>query len=252
MTDTTKPVYQKDGIVIYHGDCRDILPSIEPADCVIADPPYEETDLKWDCLMNGWVKALPLKASGSVWCFGSLKSFMRSTDEWDGWSMAQEVVWEKHNGSSLHNDRFRRVHEMIVQFYRGSWSDIYKDPVFTHDAVAKTVRRKTRPEHWGRLKDAQHSFRSEDGGPRLQRSVIQVRSCHGNAEHPTQKPLGILSPLITYSCPPGGIVLDPSAGSGSTLLAARELGRRAVGIEKDLQYCEVAVRRLSQEVLKFV
>src|SRR3546814_5592817 len=58
------------------------------------------------------------------------------------------------------------------------------------DAVAKQVRRKTRPTHTGDIDLG--AYRSEDGGPRLQRSVIDVRSCHGHAEHPTQKPLGII------------------------------------------------------------
>lgn len=242
-----KPYYESEGITIYHGDCRDILPSIEAVDCVIADPPYEETDLTWDSLMTGWTHALRVKPTGSAWCFGSLKAFMRSAGEWDGWALAQEVIWEKHNGSSIRNDRFRRVHEMIVQFYRGSWADVWKDPVYTNDAVARTVRRKHKPAHWHQI--GQGAFKSEDGGPRLQRSVIQVRSCHGRAVHPTQKPLGILAPLISYSCPTGGLVLDPSMGSGSTLLAARELGRQVIGIEKEIEYCALAVKRLAQKVL---
>ena len=82
-------------------------------------------------------------------------------------------------------------------------------------------------------------------------SVIFERSCHGYAEHPTQKPLGILRLLMTYSSPKGGIVLDPFAGSGSALVAAMEIGRQAIGVEIEERYCEVAAKRLSQEVLCF-
>jgi site-specific DNA-methyltransferase (adenine-specific) len=80
-------------------------------------------------------------------------------------------------------------------------------------------------------------------------SVLPVRSMHGSAIHPTEKPVGILAPLIRYACPPGGLVLDPFAGSGSTLDAARSSGRKAVGIEAREDYCEAIARRLSQGVL---
>lgn len=83
----------------------------------------------------------------------------------------------------------------------------------------------------------------------MQRSVLRVRSCHRVAENETEKPVGILVPLIEYSCPPGGLVCDPFAGSGSTGVAAKLLGRSAVLIEIREQQCEVAAKRLAQEVL---
>ena len=83
----------------------------------------------------------------------------------------------------------------------------------------------------------------------MQRSVIQVRSTHGYAENETQKPVGILTPLIAYSCPPGGLVFDPFMGAGSVLVAAKILGRRAIGADVREDQCEIAARRCSQEVL---
>ena len=67
----------------------------------------------------------------------------------------------------------------------------------------------------------------------------------GNRLHPTQKPLEALEPLIARFCPLDGIVLDPFAGSGSTLEAAHRLGRRWIGIEMSAEYCAIATRRLS-------
>jgi site-specific DNA-methyltransferase (adenine-specific) len=167
--------------------------------------------------------------------------------EFAGWTRAQEIVWEKHNGSSFHADRFKRVHEFAVHWYLGPWANVYKDPPVTLDATPRTVRRKQRPPHTGHIEAG--SYTSEDGGPRLMRSVLYCRSEHGSAVNETQKPLGVLRPLISFSCPPGGVVLDPFSGAGSTLLAARDLGRRAIGIELREQQCEAAVARLAQGVL---
>jgi site-specific DNA-methyltransferase (adenine-specific) len=219
---------------------------------VITDPPYGETSLTWDRWPDGWLASITTFVdTAQMWCFGSMRMFLEHAREFAfaDWQFGQDVVWRKHNGSGFHADRFKRVHEHVTHWYRGAWSDLYISPVFTQDAVKKQVRRKTRPTHTGHVDDA--PYRSEDGGPRLQRSVIEVRSCHGHAEHPTQKPLGIITPLVEYSVPPQGLIVDPFMGSGSTLRAAKDSGRRAIGIEVDERYCEIAAKRLAQEVLDF-
>jgi adenine-specific DNA-methyltransferase len=66
----------------------------------------------------------------------------------------------------------------------------------------------------------------------------------GNVLHPTQKPVDVLKPLIASFSPPGGVVLDPFCGSGSTLVAAKELGRNYFGIEIEAAHCATAARRL--------
>jgi site-specific DNA-methyltransferase (adenine-specific) len=233
-------------MTIFNADCRELLPAMSAVDATIADPPYGETSLRWDSYVDGWELNLP---STQMWCFGSLRMFL--AHPLVGWRHVQEIVWEKHNGSAFHADRFKRVHEIVSHFVRDgiAWGDVFKAPVYTADATARTVRRKQRPPHTGHIEAA--AYTSEDGGPRLMRSVQRVRSCHGYAQHPTQKPLGIIHPLIEYSCPPNGCVLDPFMGSGSTLVATKSIGggRRAIGIEIDERYCEVAATRLSQEVL---
>jgi DNA modification methylase len=69
----------------------------------------------------------------------------------------------------------------------------------------------------------------------------------GNKLHPTQKPIAALKPLIDAFCPPQGTVLDPFAGSGSALLAAKQLGRQYIGIELDEQHCRTATTRLQED-----
>jgi site-specific DNA-methyltransferase (adenine-specific) len=241
-------------IQVIHGDCRGVMEHMpmESVDCIIADPPYGETSLPWDKWPFGWLDSARhvLKRTGSMWCFGSTRMFMKHAEEFRRcWQMSHDVVWEKHNGTGLFNDRFRRVHEMVGHFYRATepWAGVWKEPQFTADATARTVRKKARPAHWiGATGDT--VYRSEDGGPRLQRSVLRVRSMHGSAEHPTQKPHDILAPLLVYACPPGGVVLDPFAGSGSTGLTAKLLGRHAILIEANVDYIRLIEKRLREAV----
>ncbi|MFC4524955.1 DNA-methyltransferase [Cupriavidus pinatubonensis] len=204
-------------------------------DAVVTDPPYGDTSLAWDKRCEGWIPAMSrvLKPSASVWVFGSMRFIATLFEAMEdaGFRYAQDIVWEKQNGTGFHADRFRRVHEHAVQFYRGAWAELFKDPQKTNDARAKVIRRKQRPAHTGQI-DRGH-YVSEDGGPRLMRSVLEVANEHGRALHPTQKPLGIVMPLIAYSVPPGGIVLDPFLGSGTTGIAAEMLGRHWIGFESD-------------------
>lgn len=238
-----KPYYEQDGIVIYHGDSREIIPALGIVpDVTIADPPYSQTSLEWDRWPEGWPQMNGL--GNSLWCFGSFRMFLTRLGEFAGWHLSQDIVWEKHNGSSFHKDRFKRVHEQAAHFYRGAWESIYHQTPKTNDATARTIRRKNRPPHMGHI-DQGH-YRSEDGGPRLMRSVIYVRSMHGSAENETQKPQGIVAPLIEYACPPGGLVLSPFLGSGTDLEIAKLTRRRAIGIDVREDQCETSAKRLSK------
>jgi site-specific DNA-methyltransferase (adenine-specific) len=245
-------------VTILNGDCRELLATLPSFafDCVLTDPPYGETSLAWDDRVSSWPSMVHrlVKPTGSMWVFGSLRMFMEEASSFveSGWILSHEVVWEKHNGSGMFNDRFRRVHEIAVHFYkRGTkWGDVFKSPQFTNDATARTVRKKGRPAQWIGA-TGETVYRSEDGGPRLMRSVQFVRSEHGRAEHPTQKPLGIIQPLLRYACPVGGTVLDPFAGSGTTGLAAKLNGMSATLIEISSNYTDVARRRLEGDAPLF-
>lgn len=235
-------------LTIINADMRDALASLPDAsvDCVVTDPPYGETSLRWDKRVPEWPSFVRrvLKPTGSMWVFGSLRMFMETASDFVGWRQSHDVIWEKHNGTGLFNDRFRRVHEIAVHFYRddAAWAAIYKSPQFTNDARARTVRKKGRPAQWIGA-TGETLYRSEDGGPRLMRSVQQVRSEHGVAEHPTQKPIGIVEPLLLYACPPGGTVLDPFAGSGTTGLVAARHGMSAILVEGNPDFAALCQRR---------
>jgi site-specific DNA-methyltransferase (adenine-specific) len=246
------PPYKRKQIIgdctLYLADCRLVLPTLAEIDAVITDPPYGDTSLEWDSRVADWLPLVrqTLKPSASMWVFGSMRFFLDCAADFRdaGWRYAQDNVWEKHNGSGFHADRLKRVHEHAVHFYpqEAAWADIYKNPVTTPDAVAKTVRRKKRPPHMGHI-DA-GDYVSEDGGPRLMRSVQYVRSCHGYAEHPTQKPIDIIKPLALYSCPPGGRIVDPFMGSGTVGVVSAKLGMAFTGVEIAEGYFETACRRI--------
>lgn len=240
------PYYQDDLVTLYNCDYRDGLDMGLRPDAIVTDPPYGETNLDWDVWPTGW-PADAAKLTNTLWCFGSFRMFHERADEFKAdWKLAQDTVWEKHNGSSLAADRFSRVHEFATHWYRGAWGDLFNAPPRTPDAVKKVVRKKAKPAHHQGAAGPSY-FVSEDGGDRLMRSVIKLRSMHGRAINETEKPVQLVGVYVECSVPPGGLVMDLFAGSCSTGLAARQQGKRAVLFEKRQSMCADAARRLERE-----
>lgn len=248
-----EPYYQDDLVTLYCGDFRELLPEVlavhgEP-DLTLTDPPYGETSLEWDHWPDGWPALVPGR---SMWCFGSMRMFLDHRDEFAGWKLSQDIVWEKLDGSGFATDRFRRVHEHALHWYREDWSSIHHDTPRLERAgrIDKSVRRQgaDRTAHTGSIGPSAYV----DDGHRLIRSVVFTPNMRGRAINETEKPAGLVENLLTYACPSSGLVLDVFAGGCSTLVAARNSGRRAVGIELREEQCAKAVEwRLSQTVLPF-
>lgn len=243
-----EPYYADELVQLYHGDFRKVLPQLRTSFAlVVADPPYGETSLEWDRWPEGW-PAVMADYAEAMWCFGSMRMFLNRFGEFDPyWNLSQDIVWEKNNGTGFAADRFKRVHEHALHWYRGNWGNVYHQP----PRVAATAKRGgdwagKRPAHTGDRAPKVYV----DDGMRLARSVIKAPSARGGI-HPTEKPVALLELLIGYGGPPASAVLDPFAGSGSTLAAARHLGRRAVGIELREEQCAATAKRLSQGVLDF-
>ncbi len=243
-----EPYYSDPLVTLYHGDWRELIPEDLTVDLILTDPPYGETSLDWDTWPTGW-PAMAARHAPAMWCWGSMRMFLDRRDEFSDWRMSQDLVWEKHNGSIFHADRFRRVHEHVLHWYRGGWSDLHREVPTTPDATRHTMRRKARPTHSGDIGAA--SYQSHDGGPRQMRSVLYARSMHGRAVNETEKPVPLLHPLLTYGCPVGGTVLDLFAGSGSTGVTAKLSGRKAILYEVREHQCEMAANRLAQDALDF-
>jgi site-specific DNA-methyltransferase (adenine-specific) len=251
----TTPYYSDDQVTLYCGDFRELLPDVlathgEP-DLVLTDPPYGETSLKWDRWPTGWPALMPGR---SMWCFGSMRMFLEHRDEFThaGWKLSQDVVWEKNTTGMNAGDRFSRCHEHALHWYSGDWKAVHHQPPrvparkrVAGDVVSRGVVGK------GAVTGEMGAYRLVSDGLGYQRTVIQSDSTRCGINE-TEKPPGMVEQLLTYGCPPGGLVLDVFAGGCSTLVAARNSGRRAIGIELREEQCVKAVEwRLSQTVLPF-
>jgi site-specific DNA-methyltransferase (adenine-specific) len=212
-----KPYYSEPGITIYHGDCRDILPHLEPVDLVLTDPQYG-----MDYFSNHYKGENPhSKVIGDdkpypVEILRVLIDMARNAVftfcRWNNLCELPEpksfIVWAKNNWSAGDLE-----HE-----YARQWEGIAFYPKNGHKFI----------------------YRPAD--------IIDSRRVPPtDLLHPTQKPLGVVSALLKANI--GNVILDPFMGSGTTLRAAKDLGRKAIGIEIEEKYCEIAVRRLKQEVL---
>jgi len=238
------PYYADDSVTLYCGRIEDVLPEIrEEVDLMMADPPYGETSLDWDRWPDGW-PSLAAQSAASLWCFGSMRMFLDRRSEFAAWRLSQDVIWEKHNGSGMAGDRFRRTHEHVTHWCQGDWSTLYHEtPRMGEPRRGQRISRGATPHL------ASPGQRGVISGQRLATSVLYAPSMHGSAINETEKPTGILEPLISYGCPPGGLILDLFAGSCSASVAARALGRRSIAIEMREKQCERAARRLAQDVL---
>jgi site-specific DNA-methyltransferase (adenine-specific) len=250
-----EPYYTDDQVQLFLGDCREILPALGiTADCIIADPPYESTSLPWDRWPDGWLETAAA-VSRSMWCFLPRRQFVEPPFRGQefhgaGWKFSHPAIWEKHNAPGAAADRFRQVHEEIGHWYQGPWAEIHHDvprlpAVYDphHRVGDRLDHGADRIAHTGSIGAGSYTY----GPDRLARSVIYARSMHHAAIHRTEKPVEVLRLLIAYACPPGALVIDPFAGSCSTLAAGRSLGLRAIGIELREEDAEKGARRLAGE-----
>ena len=210
MERVTEPYYhdEKAGITIYHGDCRDVLPTLAPVDLVLTDPPYGIASVWVGGSRHGWGKADADKAVRNEW------DAAPPTNKEIASVVAQgrdAVVWGG-NYFALPPSRGWLV-----------WN---------------------KPERNFTLAEAELAWTTRDNVIR----VFDANRSDVGREHPTQKPIALMRWCLGFF-PDATTILDPFMGSGTTLRAAKDLGRKAIGIEIEERYCEIAVKRLAQEVL---
>jgi len=213
-----KPYYDQDGITIYHGDCRTLTRALG-WDVLLTDPPYGIGADRKQAARAGTqygVAAAPSRDYGPVTNWDSSPAdsdFLRHL------AVKPACIWGGNYFSLPPQSKW------LV------WDKQRDDGCYADCELA-----------WTNLRGAVRVFRFRWNG------MLQAASDDGdNRVHPTQKPVPLMRWCLGLL--PPGLVLDPWLGSGSSLIAAKDLGRRAIGIEIEERYCEIAARRLDQGVL---
>lgn len=228
------PYFADEQVTIYHGDCRDVLDDLAPlgADLLLTDPPYGQQFAG----KGNATRLANIRGDGA-------RQGMRLTRQMLA-AVGQHLADEAHAYLFCHWE---------------SWPDFY-------DAVSSYLPIKNALIWWknrGGMGDTELEYardfevilyaaqgRRPLAGRRDGAVVPNIPPVGNDRRHPTEKPVDLARYLIEKSCPPGGLVIDPFAGVGPFGEAARLLGRRAVLIELEERYCEIAAERLSQTLLQ--
>jgi hypothetical protein len=210
-----KPYYEDAAVTLYHGDCREILAWLE-GDVMVSDVPYGVA------YESGKDAALPRSIAGDE--DTSLRDWSLSV-----WGDRPALVF-----GSWRRPRPAATKMVLVWDTKGAlgMGDLSLPWKPAHQEVYVLGS----------------GFVGHRGTDVLVHAPVQSMAANGRV-HPHEKPVPLMRDLIA-KCPPG-VIVDPFAGSGPTLRAAKDLGRRAIGVEIDEGYCEQVARRLSQEVLPF-
>lgn len=227
MPGDVTPYYQDDLVTLYHGDSRDVT-EWAAADLLVTDPPYG----------IGWRQGTDITGKGGYGHRGIVgdatvavrDAILETWGDRPGLVFAspkspppprvrQMLIWHKPPGLGVIGSVLPWRTDIELVYAVGTWPARPPGPV---GPIPSSV------------------IRGNVGGPR---SYLNT----GADRHPHAKPVSVMEELLA-PCPPG-VIADPFAGSGSTLVAARNLGRACIGVEYDREYCDLIVRRLAQGVL---
>lgn len=226
------PYFERNGISIFHGDCREVLPTLSASvRLVLTDPPYGmafggfrgvEQNVRADGARAGM--RIVLGALHAMCHVLSDDAHLYLFCHWESWPDFYDAV-----------SPFAQIKNALIWWKdRGGMGDVEAEYARDYEVILYGSR-------------ARRALNGRRDGAVLANfsNVGPIKTRH----HPTEKPLDVCGYLIEKSSDEGDTVLDPFMGSGTTLRAAKDLGRRAIGIEIEERYCEIAARRLEQEVL---
>ena len=234
-----KPYFEDEAVQIWHGDCREILPTLGPVDLVLTDPPYV-----------GLIGGHPIVQGGVG------KHYNRSLTIGDAWAASLDWIPLAKPLMGLGCFVFGTHHNLpevamaLAPMRRAALLTWHKRNA---PPSGKSVPRFTEEYIWGfaqRVGLKWDVFTSTMiDTPKLAAGCMATErlvDTDGVALHPTQKPLAVIKWLLGVG---GETILDPFMGSGTTLRAAKDLGRKAIGIEIEERYCFIAAERMAQAVL---
>lgn len=255
-----QPYYEDSAVQIYHGDCRDILPSLPKVDLVFADPPFnvgkdygsnsdKRDDFKEWCAE--WIaRCWDLLQPTASFYFMTLTRHL----EWQMPLMAKDgifvnlIAWR--NVSACPEKRRFWPEYQPIMLYAKSGNYIFNTYAQTEDTGMRRWGGYS-TEYKGQLKDRWDDIPFIYAGSIHHKEAIMKPFTNGK-EHPCQMPEGLARRAILFSTNEPALILDPFMGSGTTLRAAKDLGRKAIGIEIEEKYCEIAARRMSQTVMSLL
>jgi DNA modification methylase len=244
------PYYEQSGIVIYHGDCREVLPTLGPVDHVITDPPYEA-----DAHSKGRrVKRLGVEALDK-WAYIDRKGTPR-------YESLPFAPIDEATRSFVAAEFGRLARRWVLVFCQAEAAHVWEREMVSGGLTRRRwcvwVKPGAQPQFSGDRPGVGYETivachargRSKwNGGGTVGVFEHPRPNGRGGYAHPTTKPDQLMAELIALFTDPGDVVLDAFAGGGSTLVAAKRLGRKAVGIETNEAYCEAAAKRLAQGAL---
>ncbi len=252
-----KAYYSDSHVSIYHGDCLDVLGSLTGADvkCAVTSPPYNTLGARIPSSGSG-------KMAGDAWL-----AKVSERGYADDMSEAEYAEWQAYVAGAIarccdpgasffynHKIRYRDgapIHPIdLVRTFTG-WR-LRQELIWARDGGMALNARMFCPSderiYWLVLGDAAHVWNQQSA---TDMTVWKIRQEIGMDGHPCPFPIGLPSRCIQATTVPNDTVLDPFMGSGTTLRAAKNLGRQAIGIEREERFCELAAKRMSQEVLDF-
>ena len=264
-----KPYYEESGIQILLGDNRQILPQIEPgcASLVLTSPPYGDlrqySGYEWD-FGNTLAGLNLIRSEGTVcvWVVGDQTIDGSETGEsfrqalaftGAGWKLHDTMIYAKDGFPFPEANRYQPIFEYMFVFVYGKLERF--NPIKRKNAWGGLVTREHERMKDGSMQNTNLRYTLDEGNiGNVWLYKVGFGKSHPDTiahEHPATFPLKLASDHIRSWTDPGATVLDPFCGSGTTLVAAKNLGRKAIGIEISEKYAELAANRLRQEVFEF-